>query len=160
MSNDDLNAIQAHVSPTKIDGYTKAKDDSNPKKDYYYMFSGGYYYDKNGDTLGGPTPNAGDGPAGEIKLSEETSTFSITVVDTTGKNFKIRDWNLGSTGTLSGENFSPVPGAVQSPTVTTLTITVSAVPADQHGKYKGYWVTLVNDEGSIIELDPRLYDMF
>ena len=159
MPNDDLSAIRALVSTEKLDGYVKAKDDSSPKKDYYYMFAGGYNYDGVNHTIGAPTTSPDEGPAGEIKLSTATSTFSITVADSTGKNFKIRDWNLGSAGTLSGENFSPLPGAVQDPTVTTLPITVSAVPEDQHGHYKGYWVTLVNDDGAIIELDPRIYDM-
>ena len=46
---------------------------------------------------------------------------------------------------------------MQYPIVTTLSINFTGVPQEQHGRYKGYWLTLEADEDSIIELDPRGY---
>ena len=91
MTNSDLSAIRALVSTEDLTNYTKAKDDSSPKNNYYYMFTGGYNYDGDNQTIGEPTTSPNEGPAGEVKLSTATSTFSITVEDSTGKNFKIRD---------------------------------------------------------------------
>ena len=109
MTNSNLSAIQAHVITTQLDDHGKAKDDSSPKSDYCYIFTGGYLSDAGNQTIGQPTSEPTERPAGEIGFSKEDSSFSITVVDSTAKNLKTRGWNLGTTGTLRGENFSPAP---------------------------------------------------
>lgn len=157
MSNSNNN-IKAKVRTDKPNNkWTQTKDNSPAKTKYYYMFTGGYWFDENSNTIGNHTSNDDDGPAGEVEILANQTSFTITVDDSTGKNFKISKWDLSSDGSLS-EVFTPSAGTVQDPTVSSLTISVGAEGANQKDKYKGYFVTLVNDDGYEIDLDPRIYE--
>ena len=48
MTTNTNNNIKAKVRADKPNNtWIKAKDDSSPKNDYYYMFTGGYLYQNN-----------------------------------------------------------------------------------------------------------------
>lgn len=159
MSDATQNQIRAHISTTSKPGYTPAKHVSG-STNYYYMFTGGYTYDAGRGTVGQHTSSPDQGPAGEVEFTEAASQFTISVVNDDGTDFKIKQWNLSSDGTLTGERFNPEPNAdLPSPYPEVLSINVSQVPSGHHGEYKGYFVTLANSTGDVIKLDPRIYDM-
>ena len=150
------NNIKAKVRTDKPNNdWTKTKDNSAAKNEYYYMFTGGYWY-QNG-SIGSHTSSDDDGPAGEVEFLANQTSFTINVDDATGKGFKIRNWDVSSDGDLN-EVFTPAPGTVSNPPVASMTITVGAEGANQKDKYKGYYVTLVDTDGYEIELDPRMYE--
>jgi hypothetical protein len=157
------NRIRAHLTSSNNAGYakakTKSKGSSGKDQTFYYMFTGGYWYDASQQTIGQPTGSIDDGPAGEIALNAAASEFTIDLVDDTGKGFRITQWNLGKDGDLTGETFSPPPDDDLTAPGVSLTIDVANVPADEHGKYKGYFVTVTAPDGTSVELDPRIYDM-
>jgi hypothetical protein len=156
MTTNTNNNIKAKVRTDKPDNsWTKAKDDSAPKNDYYYMFTGGYLYENN--TIGQHTQNEDEGPAGEVEFLTGQTSFNIAVDDSTGKGFKIKAWDLSGDGDLN-ETFTPTPGVDLPTPVSDLTITVGDEGAGQKNKYKGYYVTLVDSDGYQIELDPRVYE--
>lgn len=162
MTDAAQNRIFAHISKTKRPGYTKAKSTIHKKKNYYYMFTGGYTYDASTGTIGPHTTSDDQGPAGEVELTTADSGFSVTVVnDDADLDFRIKQWDLAKDGSLSGEIFSPLPGAdlPGSPLPEVLSIAVTEVPTGEKGKYKGYFVTLQDSDGDVVELDPRIYDM-
>ena len=155
MTNSNNN-IKAKVRTDKPDsGWSKTKDNSPGKNTYYYMFTGGYWYQDG--TIGEHTASEDDGPAGEVELLDGQTSFNIAVDDATSNGFLIRNWDLSSDGSLN-EAFTPAPGTVQDPPVSNLTITVGAEGAGQKNKYKGYYVTLVGTDGYEIQLDPRIYE--
>jgi hypothetical protein len=158
MTTNTNNNIKAKVRTDKPDNnWTKAKDDSTPKKTYYYMFTGGYLFDSSTNTIGRHTQNEDEGPAGEVEILADQTSFNIAVEDSTGKGFKIKAWDLSGDGDLN-ETFTPAPGVDLPTPVSNQTITVGAEGANQKNKYKGYYVTLVDSEGYQIELDPRVYE--
>jgi len=122
---------------------------------YYYMFTGGYGF-VNGKITSKPVGDD-QGPAGEIALSDASDSWQIKVKDDTGENFKLVQWNLGPVG-IPGATFDPPPDRDFDRT-NKLTIRASDIPTGHRDSYDGYTVTLENDAGTRVKLDPRLYDI-
>lgn len=144
------NKINAHIKKDQAFNY-QATDPAG----YYYMFTGGYGY-QNGQITSDPVGDD-DGPAGEAALSEATGSWDIKVKDDTGEKFKIVQWNLGGTG-IPGATFDPAPDTDIDGT-NKLTITASNIPSGHHNSFDGYTITLENENGTRVKLDPRVYDV-
>ncbi|NEZ04273.1 hypothetical protein G4Y73_08965 [Wenzhouxiangella sp. XN201] len=142
--------IYAHLKKDQPNNYQPTHPDG-----YYYMFTGGYGY-VNGQITAEPVGDD-DGPAGEIALSEESSSWKIKLKDDTGEKFKIVQWNLGEAG-IPGATFDPPPDQDFDGT-DKLTITASNIPTGHHNSYDGYTITVENKDGTRVKLDPRLYDI-
>lgn len=125
---------------------------------YFYMFTGGYPFDYGKGTIGSQPVGDDDGPAGEVKLSSEEDSWTIEVKDHTGEDFKIARWNLGSEN-IPGISFDPEPNTDFDKLKGKIKIDASNVPTGHHDSWDGYSVTLKNDSGTRVKLDPRLYDV-
>lgn len=142
---------------------TKAKITADSKPDYqptqppgyFYMFTGGYRVDSNGKPV--KVPGDDDGPAGNVAFGEESGSWEINLVDTTGEKFKIVKWTVTDNHQL-GLSFDPPPGTELSPTGK-LTIEVDDIPTGHENEFEKFSITVENENGVRVELDPRLYDI-
>lgn len=144
--------IFAQIRTDQPEGYQPADTPG-----YYYMFTGGYPFDYQRGTIGSSPVGDDDGPAGEVKLSEEEDSWTIKVKDHTGEKFKIVQWNLGERN-IPGISFDPPADTDLDKPKDSIEIDASDVPTGHHNAWDGYTVTLENKDGTRIKLDPRLYD--
>jgi hypothetical protein len=144
------NKIKAHIRTDQPENYA-ATDPAG----YYYMFTGGYGYN-NGNLSQNPVGDD-DGPAGEIKLTDSSGSWEIDVQDHTNKKFKIVRWDMAEEN-IPGATFDPPANADLATPVDKLTITASNIPTGHNGDYDGYTITVVDENGNRVELDPRIYD--
>ncbi|GEM_PF-2213438 len=145
--------IYAHIRKDQPEGY-QPTDTAG----YYYMFTGGYAFDYAHNKIGRNPVGDDDGPAGEVKLSDEEDDWTIEVKDDTDEGFRIARWNLG-TENIPGISFDPAPNIDFDKLKKKIKIDASNVPTGHHDAWDGYSVTLKNDSGTRVKLDPRLYDV-
>lgn len=122
---------------------------------FFYLFTGGYRVDQHGKPV--KVPGDDEGPAGNVAFGEKTGSWQIQIKDGTRQKFRIVKWYLKSPNQL-GLRFDPAPGEDVTPRKN-LKIDVDNVPTGHTNEFEAFGVTLENDAGDRIDLDPRVYDI-
>lgn len=124
---------------------------------YYFMFTGGYAFAQGPVTDEPPGDEDADEAADEVRFAQETDRWIVELDDDTGQDFRIVRYRPRGSQ-LDEASLDPPPDTDLEPSKS-LTIEVSDLPSDFDAeRFRGFKVTLENEDGERIELDPSRGD--